>query len=233
MPYLIKPVSNGFKVCLKRNPKKCFSNKPLSKSKAIKQEKAIILSELSRKKIGGSNFIGGIRKTEGKPMSDIDIKRYLPSAQIILYPELSKYESIDELLPNDKSYCIILYEDKLNSGHWCCVLKFNDIYEYFDSFGKTIDNPLKNWLSKGQRIKLDENVFYLSNLLNQTDKEVIYNKIDFQVDNPSIQTCGRFCIHRILMMLKGMNLQEYQRYMKQRKSEEHLTYDELVSKLTP
>jgi hypothetical protein len=46
MPYIIKPVNNGYKVCKKDDPNKCFSNKPLTEEKAKKQEKAIILSEL-------------------------------------------------------------------------------------------------------------------------------------------------------------------------------------------
>jgi hypothetical protein len=51
MPYVVKAVKGGFKVCKKDEPSKCFSKKPLTKAKAIKQEKAIILSELRRKKI--------------------------------------------------------------------------------------------------------------------------------------------------------------------------------------
>jgi len=49
MPYIIKKIKDGFKVCKKTNPNKCFSNKPLSKSKAMKQEKAIIISEIKKK----------------------------------------------------------------------------------------------------------------------------------------------------------------------------------------
>ena len=51
----------------------------------------------------------------------------------------------------------------------------------------------------------------------------------FQVDKSDIQTCGRYVTMRILMMLKGYDLLTFQRYMKQRKSEEKLTYDEIVS----
>lgn len=50
MPYTIKPVNKGFKVCKKTNPKICFSNKPITKTKAIKQMKAIILTTLKKNK---------------------------------------------------------------------------------------------------------------------------------------------------------------------------------------
>lgn len=49
MPYIIKLINGGFKVCKKNNQSKCFSNKPLTKTKALKQMKAIILSEIWRK----------------------------------------------------------------------------------------------------------------------------------------------------------------------------------------
>lgn len=42
MPYHIKKTKEGFKVCKKDNSK-CFSKKPMTKIKAIKQMKAIII----------------------------------------------------------------------------------------------------------------------------------------------------------------------------------------------
>ncbi len=41
MPYKIKKVKSGFKVCLKSNPSKCFSKKPLTSKKAKAQLAAI------------------------------------------------------------------------------------------------------------------------------------------------------------------------------------------------
>lgn len=49
MPYIIKKVNQGFKVC-KKNTNICFSNKPLTKKVAKKQRTAIILSELGKTK---------------------------------------------------------------------------------------------------------------------------------------------------------------------------------------
>lgn len=45
MPYFLKKVNNGFKVC---DENKCFSKNPLKKSNAIKQRIAIILNEKSK-----------------------------------------------------------------------------------------------------------------------------------------------------------------------------------------
>lgn len=55
MPYIIKKVKNGFKVCKEDDKTECFSKKPITETKAKKQKTAIILSELRRKgKLEGS-----------------------------------------------------------------------------------------------------------------------------------------------------------------------------------
>ena len=46
MPYTIKKVKDGYKVCKKGNESECFSKHGLPKERAEKQEKAIIISEL-------------------------------------------------------------------------------------------------------------------------------------------------------------------------------------------
>jgi hypothetical protein len=46
MPYTIIKVKNGFKVCKEGSkPLECYSNKPLTKKKAMKQRIAIQISE--------------------------------------------------------------------------------------------------------------------------------------------------------------------------------------------
>lgn len=47
MPYTIKKVSGGYKVC-KRGTRECFSKKGLPLERAKKQRTAIILSELKK-----------------------------------------------------------------------------------------------------------------------------------------------------------------------------------------
>lgn len=46
MPYTIRKIKNGYKVCLKSNPEKCFSKEPLPLERAKRQEKAIAISEI-------------------------------------------------------------------------------------------------------------------------------------------------------------------------------------------
>jgi len=52
-------------------------------------------------------------------MSDSDIRRWLglDGDYIMKYSELAGYETLEELLPHDKSFKIILTEDSYNKGH--------------------------------------------------------------------------------------------------------------------
>jgi hypothetical protein len=50
MPYIIRKYKYGFRVCKKDEPSVCFSKKPLTRKRAIKQRTAINLSELGIKR---------------------------------------------------------------------------------------------------------------------------------------------------------------------------------------
>ncbi len=49
MPYILRKFKNGFKVCLKEDPSTCFSKKPIPKTRAIKQRRAIGMNEFKKK----------------------------------------------------------------------------------------------------------------------------------------------------------------------------------------
>ena len=52
-----------------------------------------------------------------KALSDEDIQKILGGdAKIIKYAELGQLYDIDQLLPDEKDYCIILYEDRPTEG---------------------------------------------------------------------------------------------------------------------
>ncbi len=48
MPYEIKQVSDGFKVCKKIGKKECYSKRGLPYNNALAQMRAIIISEIKR-----------------------------------------------------------------------------------------------------------------------------------------------------------------------------------------
>jgi hypothetical protein len=103
------------------------------------------------------------------------------------------------------------------------------MYEYFDSYGGKIDEPLE-WTSCGKRKELNELKPHLSIILSQTPNEVVYNPIKYQIESPQVNTCGRHCIFRILKMIRNdMDLSSYYKYMKSQKKKDG-TYDAVVAK---
>ena len=176
---------------------------------------------------------GGISKIIATPLSDSDIREYLPNANIIKYSELSKYPTLDDLLPNVKSYCFILYEDSPNKGHWTVVSKPQEgVAEYFDSYGGYVDAPLK-WTPESKRIGLGEGQPMLSKLFNKCKEDVVYNKIAYQKSDPTVNDCGRWCVLRTLKMIKGLNLDQFHQFVKKEDKKYSGDKDGLVAHLIP
>ena len=66
-----------------------------------------------------------IQKRISEPMSNEDLEKYLSvkPSDIMKYGDLSNYQSIEQLLPKDGDFQIILIEDKQNSGHWVVTVR--------------------------------------------------------------------------------------------------------------
>ncbi|MFM7983562.1 MAG: hypothetical protein ACKPKO_29975 [Candidatus Fonsibacter sp.] len=59
-----------------------------------------------------------------KALSDEDIGTTLGTdANMIIYSELRHIDDLDELLTTYLDYCIILYEDIPDKGHWAAFVK--------------------------------------------------------------------------------------------------------------
>jgi hypothetical protein len=161
------------------------------------------------------------------PIGDDKIRKYLPDARIFKYSELSNYNNIEELLPYNKSYFIILAESAPNYGHWVSVSRLNDVIQYFDSYGDYPSTFLK-WNTKEKNDELGQDHQYLNKLFDKTPLEVIYNCYDFQDDDNDIATCGRHQILYILLMKEdGLTLKDYVKKLKQLK----VNPDLLISKV--
>ena len=80
-----------------------------------------------------------ITKLINKALSDADLQRILgDDTKIIKYSELSHLNDLDELLPKDKDYCVVLYEERLDSGHWTALSKYDGVFEYFDPYRQNL-----------------------------------------------------------------------------------------------
>lgn len=182
---------------------------------------------------GTDKLIAGIKHTVATPMSDADIKEYLPDAPIIRYAELSKYPTLHDLLPNVKDYVFLLYEDSPNRGHWVLVSRPEEgIAEYFDSYGGYVDAPLK-WTPEHNRIALGAGQPLLSIMFDKCEEDVVYNKHKYQKDGGHVNDCGRWCVLRALKMKAGLNLQQFYKYVLKEDKQYIGDKDAMVAQLVP
>ena len=152
--------------------------------------------------------------------------------KIIEYPDLANYSDINELLPNDVDYRIVLIESKPHSGHWTLLWKnVNDKNSigWFDSYGGKFGKPdvELNYISPEMRDRLGENRPILTDLLKTKNPEqrVIYNKIKFQAEGDEITTCGRWVIIRAIYLLLGYTNAEFERMIIKLKKDTGKPYD--------
>ena len=109
----------------------------------------------------------------------------------LLYSDIHKIKSIDELLPRT----IILYNPYL-VGHFVCV--FEDIdnnINVFDPVGEKPDYMIGR-LPKDLRLRAHHEHAYLSKLLYESNRVIVYNQYPLQDGGSS--TCGLWCVIRIL-----------------------------------
>jgi hypothetical protein len=169
-------------------------------------------------------------------ITDNDIERFFgkeASKYILLYSDLSRYKSINQLLPKKKDFKIILIEEKQLQGHWIAILRYDQTIEVFNSYGTKPSSEL-NLLSKHQKEALNENVKWLNLLLNKAIPKfnVIYNTKRFQKVDPNVNTCGRFVLLRILMFLYfNQNLKSFIKFMNFLQLKLQLNGDQIVSSL--
>jgi hypothetical protein len=171
------------------------------------------------------------------PLDDADIRKYIPNVKILTYSQLKQYKTIDRLLTPFNPYCILLYESSPNNGHWVCILRYrpekneDEVIEYFDSYGNEPDEPL-TWIDNQTRDELGYDECYLTDMFDDTPKEVIYNDYKYQREKKDINNCGRYCVLRILLNKKrGYDLEQFNKFMSELKDDWKENYDVVVSRI--
>jgi len=134
----------------------------------------------------------------GRALSQDEIINYLDGKiRVIIYTDLGKYKSINELLyPYDG--CIILYKTSNDFGHWTLLLRNRWGIEFFDPYGVPIDDQIKFIIDNYREIKNQLYPHLTALILNSGYKYIISNKVQLQKKSVSIQTCGRWCIFRYI-----------------------------------
>jgi len=171
-----------------------------------------------------------VEETIEEPMDDSDIRQYLPNAKIMRYSGLARLSDIEQLLPTDKSYVVLLYENTPGSGHWVALMRYGRTIEFFCSYGSKIDAPLR-WQNPRDNAMLGQTAPFLSQLLNKAKRKfrAIHNPVAYQSKRDGVATCGAWDVMRINQMKNhNQDLQDFHQFMESVKKETGLTYDEIV-----
>ena len=162
-------------------------------------------------------------------LSNVDIERYVGRGHIKKYSDLSNFDNIDDVF-NDNSFVIVLIESKPSAGHWCCMLRYDNTIELYDSYSGTLDNEL-NYISKQMKIELGENEHILTELLKKSGHKIVVNKYKFQSEKNNVDTCGKWVLLRILIFVcANMQLKEFVNFVKTNAKKLNLRNDEFVCK---
>jgi hypothetical protein len=163
-----------------------------------------------------------------RALSDEDIRRILGGrCKILKYGELSKFGELDDLLPDLLDYAIVLYEEKENSGHWVGLLKYNNLFEFFDSYGLIPDKEL-SWVGLKTRRTLNEATPYLSIPLKK--EHYVYNHVKYQDLDNYVNTCGSHVCHRIYRLIHdNVDQVAYHKYMKGTREDTNSNFDVTVT----
>jgi hypothetical protein len=151
--------------------------------------------------------------------------------KILKYSELENYNNIDELIPDQDDYRILLLESEPSVGHWVALIRKGDTLEFFDSYGKTHKGELK-YIPKFINNMLNQKDIYLTRIM-KSSKNPIFSTLKLQKNNPNIATCGRHVIARILCSKAGYDLEDYERLIKNQSKERDMPPDILVCHWVP
>ena len=132
-----------------------------------------------------------------KALSNFDILRGLHNmVNVVTYENLMHCQNIDDVLKNN---CVVIfYESRTGMGHWVCVFKNDNGYEFFDSYGKKPDESVN---FNDDYIRNEKGITYphLTYLLYKTKKPIVYNEVQLQKYGHGINTCGRWVMSRLAL----------------------------------
>jgi hypothetical protein len=187
------------------------------------------------KKIHKNKALEEMRKTLSYSLSDADIRHILgQNCKIVEYCDLDKFSNMDDLLPGETDYVIILIESQQNSGHWTCITKRDKVISMMDSYGVKLQDEL-NFVSRAMNRVLGNTKQELENLIKSCadDVEVIYNKTPLQSQSPTVASCGRWCCAFIQLFKLGYSLEEFLEIVQAQCEEHDVPSDILVCKWIP
>jgi site-specific DNA-adenine methylase len=173
-------------------------------------------------------------------MTNFDFNNFLTkgASKVVKYGELDdKYNTFEQLLPQEKDYAILLIESETNSGHWVCVLRNKNTFEYFDPYGVNHKQAL-SFTSQYMNQHLDNTPSDFGTLVKnmKPDQNLIINTTKYQNDEylDDVATCGRWCMARIQSFLMVTNTNtDFKNFITKQCALFNLPSDVIAVKLVP
>ena len=138
-------------------------------------------------------------------VTSTDLQSIFKNCKIVKYADLDNYKDIYQLLPNRMDFVFLLTESEKNSGHWTLIIRDDDTFEYFDSYGtspKNILDYIPKYMNKKLGNDFQEDLGKMIRSIKPTDK-FVYNKTKFQKEQEGINTRGRWVIARLNLSTIG------------------------------
>jgi len=161
-----------------------------------------------------------------------DLQSIFKNCKIVKYADLENYKDIYQLMPNRMDFVFLLTESEKNSGHWTLLIRDDNVFEYYDSYGtppKRILDYIPNYMNKKLGNDYGEDLGKMIKSIKATDM-FVHNKTKFQKEAPNINTCGRWVIARLSLFLSDdLNLKEFTKLMKTKAKKLKMTNDEFIT----
>ena len=130
-----------------------------------------------------------------QPLSDGAVREALGAdTRILKYSELKNFRSMAELLPKPNTFFICLLEEDVNRGHWVAMMRLEDGFFYFNSYGVKFDSDLSVIPRCIRRILDEDPARQFKRLLG--GRPCDWNRTKLQGETS--QTCGRWCVLAIV-----------------------------------
>lgn len=149
-------------------------------------------------------------------------------ANIVLYPDIYKYDTLDEMLGPDQA-AIILFESKPNFGHWVSIFRNDNDVTFFNSYSGYPDDTLK-FIDKQFKMSTNQDKPYLSLLMLNSPYKLHYNEFKFQRHGGDINTCGRWAALRLIF--RTLNCSEFHSLIVNLSKMLNIGFDNLATLLT-
>lgn len=176
-----------------------------------------------------------MKKRLAYSLSDSDLKSVLgQDLRIIKYADLDNFKSLNELLPHNNSYLVILIESEVNSGHWCALSFRDNVFTMFDSYGCDLRDEL-DFISRAKNYILGNTKKELTDLIKNTEDccQVLYNKERLQSKNPGVASCGRWICAYLSYFKMGYDLQGFLDFIYKECEDSGLPPDVVICQLIP